>query len=273
MSEPDSSLLHPPLGHRRGWRRDGAAVTAIDDILAEEVPIAFVYNGISHAVMMATPADLEDFALGFSLAEGIIDEAGELREVERQDHATGIELTLTIPASRFVRLKERRRALTGRTGCGLCGVDSLEGAIRPLPALPPGPEISARAIADAMAGLAEGQVLNRESHAVHAAAWAGPDGRILLLREDVGRHNAVDKLTGALARGGFDPAAGFLAVTSRCSYEIVHKAALAGITAIAAVSAPTGFAVRLADAANIALIAFARGARHTAFTAPERLTP
>ena len=273
MSEPDSPLLHHALGHRRGWRRDGATVTTIDDVLAEEVPIAFVYNGISHAVMMATPADLEDFAVGFSLGEGIIDEAGELREVERQDHASGIELTLTIPASRFARLKDRRRALTGRTGCGLCGVDSLEGAIRPLPPLPPGPGLSARAIAAAMAGLAEGQVLNRESHAVHAAAWASLDGRILLLREDVGRHNAVDKLTGALARGGFDPLAGFLVVTSRCSYEIVHKAALAGVTAIAAVSAPTGFAVRLAEAANIALVAFARGTRHTAFTFPDRIAP
>ncbi|PWR23199.1 formate dehydrogenase accessory sulfurtransferase FdhD [Zavarzinia compransoris] len=278
MSAPDSAPdtappLHAPLQHRRGWRHDGAQVAAIDDILAEEVPVALVYNGISHAVMMATPADLEDFALGFSLAEGIIERPGELRAVERADHGPGIELALTIPPARFARLKERRRALTGRTGCGLCGIESLDSAIRPLAPLPAGPGLSARAIAAAMAGLAAGQVLNRESHAVHAAAWAGLDGTIHLLREDVGRHNALDKLTGALARAGLDPLAGFLAVTSRCSYEIVHKAAQAGITAVAAVSAPTAYAVRLAEAANIALIAFARGERHTAFTGAARIAP
>ncbi len=151
--------------------------------------------------------------------------------------------------------------------------DSLDEALRPPPKVAGGPRIAAAAIARAMAGLSAGQVLNRESHAVHAAAWAGPEGDILLLREDIGRHNAVDKLTGALARRGIDPSGGFLTVTSRCSFEIVHKAATAGIAVIAAVSAPTDYAVRLAEEAGITLIAFARGHRHSIYTRPERLIP
>ncbi|PWR18467.1 formate dehydrogenase accessory sulfurtransferase FdhD [Zavarzinia aquatilis] len=269
----DTAQRHAALVERACLRRDGDAVAAVGDILANEVAIALVYNGVSHAVMMASPLDLEDFAIGFSLAEGIVATASELRDIARADHDRGISLDIEIPAARFARLKERRRALTGRTGCGLCGIDSLDEALRPPPRVVGGPKIAAGAIARAMAGLAAGQVLNRESHAVHAAGWAGREGDILLLREDVGRHNAVDKLTGALARQGIDPADGFLAVTSRCSFEIVHKAATAGIAVIASVSAPTDYAVRLAEEAGITLIAFARGQRHSIYSRPERLIP
>ncbi|MFA5121257.1 formate dehydrogenase accessory sulfurtransferase FdhD [Zavarzinia sp.] len=262
---------HPPLQRRPALRRDGAVALAVVDVLAAEVPVALVYNGISHAVMMATPQDLEDFALGFSLAEGIVGRASEIREIERQDHARGIEMRMEIPSARFAALKDRRRSLAGRTGCGLCGIESLDQAIRPLAPLGPGPVVAAAAIARAMAELAAGQQLNRESHAVHAAAFADAEGHVLLLREDVGRHNAVDKVTGALARAGLDPATGMLAVTSRCSYEIVQKAAQAGIAVIAAVSAPTGFAAALAEDANITLAAFARGSRCTIFAHPERI--
>lgn len=271
--DSDTASRHAALVERACLRRDSDETAQVDDILANEVAIALVYNGVSHAVMMASPLDLEDFATGFSLAEGIVGTIAEVRDVTRADHDRGISLDIDIPAARFARLKERRRALTGRTGCGLCGIDSLDEALRPPPKVAGGPRIAAAAIARAMAGLAAGQVLNRESHAVHAAAWAGPGGDILLLREDVGRHNAVDKLTGALARRGIDPAGGFLSVTSRCSFEIVHKAATAGIAVIAAVSAPTDYAVRLAEEAGITLIAFARGHRHSIYTRPERLMP
>ncbi|RJF87585.1 formate dehydrogenase accessory sulfurtransferase FdhD [Oleomonas cavernae] len=253
-------------------RRDGDGARPGHDILADEVPVALVFNGISHAVMMATPQDLEDFALGFSLTERIIERPGDLRDCRRTDFDKGIELALTIPARRFALLKERRRSLVGRTGCGLCGVESLDEAVRPAAALPDGPAIAAAVVARALAAMAPRQVLNQDSHAVHAAAWAGLDGEIALIREDVGRHNAVDKLIGALARAGSDPAAGFLVATSRCSYEIVQKAASAGIRVIAAVSAPTAYAVRLADGANMTLIAFARGARHSLYSHPERIT-
>ncbi|MCF4166227.1 formate dehydrogenase accessory sulfurtransferase FdhD [Zavarzinia compransoris] len=266
---------HPTLLRHPGLRRDDdGGCSTIDDVLANEVPVALVYNGISHAVMMASPADLEDFAIGFSLAEGIVERAAEIRDIERIDHDAGIELTIEIAPARFAGLKERRRSLTGRTGCGLCGIESLEALdlIRP-GTVPAGPTIGADVIATAMAGLAAGQALNRESHAVHAAGFAGPDGAVRLIREDVGRHNAVDKLTGAMARAGLDPAAGFMVVTSRCSYEIVQKAARAGIAVVCAVSAPTALAVRLAEGLGMTLVAFARGPRHTIFSHAERIRP
>lgn len=270
---PSAAAPHPPLARRAALRREAGQEARVDDILAAEVAVALVYNGISHAVMMASPADLEDFATGFSLAEGIVERAGEIRDLRRSDGTAGISLDMEIPPARFARLKDRRRALTGRTGCGLCGVDSLDAALRAPPVVGEGPRISGDALAQAMSALAAGQVLNRDSHAVHAAGWASPDGRLLLLREDVGRHNAVDKLTGALARGGLDPAGGILLVTSRCSYEIVHKAASAGIAIVAAVSAPTELACRLAEDAGVTLAAFVRGERHSLYTHAARIAP
>lgn len=271
---PNDTPPHPALLRHPSLRHDDGGRVAIDDVLANEVPVALVYNGISHAVMMASPMDLEDFATGFSLAEGIVERAAEIRDVERFDHDAGIELAIEIPPARFAGLKDRRRSLTGRTGCGLCGIESLEALdlIRPGTVLD-GPTIEAGIIAAAMAGLAAGQALNRESHAVHAAGFAATDGTVHLVREDVGRHNAVDKLTGAMARAVMDPAAGFMVVTSRCSYEIVQKAARAGIAVVCAVSAPTALAVRLAEGLGMTLVAFARGPRHTIFTHAERIAP
>jgi formate dehydrogenase accessory protein FdhD len=183
--------------------------------IAAEVPVALVYNGIGHAVMMATPADLEDFALGFSLSEGIVGAAREVRALDVVPVAGGVEARLAIAPRRLAALKERRRALAGRTGCGLCGVDTIAQAVRPPRAVGPGPAIARAAIDRALDALRAHQPLNAEIHALHAAAWAGPDGTIRLAREDVGRHNALDKLIGALARAGADTTGGFALITSR----------------------------------------------------------
>ncbi|WP_439814416.1 formate dehydrogenase accessory sulfurtransferase FdhD [Zavarzinia sp. CC-PAN008] len=226
--------------------------------VAEEVPVALVYNGVSHAVMMATPADLEDFALGFSLSEGILERAGELLEVDPVPAGEGIALHLRVTARRFEALKQRRRTLAGRTGCGLCGVEELDQALRPLAPLGPGPVLEMAAIRRALDALPGLQPLNRVVHAVHGAAFADTAGRILLVREDVGRHNALDKLVGALARGGHRAADGFALVTSRCSVELVQKAASAGIAVLVAVSAPTALALRQAERAGMGLVALGR---------------
>ena len=249
---------------------DGETVASLERLI-EEVPVALVYNGISHAVMLATPADLEDFALGFSLSEGILTTPAELYDCEPAFAAEGIELRLEIASARLAALKARRRNLAGRTGCGLCGVESLQAALRqPTPVASRAP-LPVAAIHCALAELAAGQPLHRATGAAHAAAWAGNDGRVLALREDVGRHNALDKLIGALARERFDPAAGFLVVTSRASYEMVQKAAAAGIGLVAAISAPTALATRLAEAANLTLVGMARAGRLTAYSHPDRL--
>ena len=245
----------------------GAAVAMTDEVV-EEVPVALVYNHISHAVMLATPTDLEDFALGFSLAEGILASVTELHGIEMIRAHQGIEIRMRIAASRFAALKERRRSLMGRTGCGLCGVESLAGLARPTVAVArrclPRPEAIARALAD----LPGRQTLFRQTGGAHAAAWAGADGRVHLVREDVGRHNALDKLTGALARRGLAPGDGFAICTSRASYEMVQKAMSAGIGLLVAVSAPTAAAIRLALEARITLVGFARAERMVVYTHP-----
>lgn len=226
------------------------------DQVAVEVPVAMVYNGISHVVMMATPNDLADFALGFSLTEGIIEQSSELFGVEVTETADGIELQLTISERRFQKLKQWRRNLTGRTGCGLCGAESLQQALH-LPApLANGDKINAEAIHRAMQKLPKLQPINRITGAVHAAAWADLDGSIVCLREDVGRHNALDKLIGALEK--IERPKGFLLVTSRASYEMVQKAGWAGMHVVAAISAPTSLAIDLAEKLNVTLLGFVR---------------
>jgi FdhD protein len=238
-------------------QRHGAVATG-PDWLADEVPVALVADGISQAVMLATPADLEDFALGFALTEGWIARADDLYGVEEQGTPQGIELRLELAASRRWALRERRRALAGRTGCGLCGVDSLAALERPLGAVQP-PVLVAGALARAVRELGQRQPLNALTGATHAAAWCAPDGTVQLVREDIGRHNALDKLVGALMRAGARPAEGFVAITSRASFEMVHKAATAGVGLLAAVSAPTARAVRTADACGLVLAGFVRG--------------
>ena len=236
----------------------GGRVAVQPDWLADEVPVALVVGGVSQAVMLATPADLDDFALGFALTEGWIADAGELYAVEAQHTPQGIELRLEVAAARQWALRERRRALAGRTGCGLCGIDSLAGLERPLAGVQP-PALRPGALARAQRELGQRQPLNALTGAMHAAAWCGADGAVQRVREDIGRHNALDKLVGALARAGIDPSAGFVAITSRASYEMVHKAASAGVGLLAAVSAPTARAVQTADRCGLALAGFVRG--------------
>lgn len=243
----------------------------VEDSVVEEVPVALVYNGISHAVMLATPTDLEDFALGFSLSEGLIASPAELLEVDVAPTPAGIELQLRVTAERFQGFKATRRQLAGRTGCGLCGRESLEQAILPVPKVAETLAVPAEALTRAIAALPEVQGLHRQSGGVHAAAWAGIDGEIHLVREDVGRHNALDKLVGALRRQRIDPAAGFVLITSRASHELVHKAASAGVQLLAAVSAPTGMAVRNAEASGITLVGWLRGSGFSVYSRADRI--
>ena len=250
--------------------RDGTAIDRID-VLAEETPIALVYNGVSHAVMMASPADLEDFAVGFSVSEGIADDKSDIGAIEPFVVDDGIEVRIELSSRAFWRLKERRRTLAGRTGCGLCGVDSLEQTVRVMQPVVSDLKVSLDAIHRALDNLPEAQTNNRATRSMHAAAFATPQGELKLVREDVGRHNALDKLIGALLRGGVDPASGVCLITSRCSYEMVQKAVVTGFPILAAVSAPTLMARRLAEAHNLTLIALARHDSAVLVSHPERV--
>jgi FdhD protein len=239
-------------------------------VLPEETPVALVYNGGTQAVMMATPADLEDFALGFTITEGIAPRA-RLPEVEILAHPQGVEARMWLPAEAEARLSARRRATVGPVGCGLCGIDSLEQALRPLPALPEAHvALTAADVRFALGELRDWQPLHDETRAVHAAGFWRPGDGIVMAREDVGRHNALDKLVGALARGGAEPAIGAIALTSRLSVEMVQKAVMAGVPILLAVSAPTAQAVRMAAAANLTIAAMSRGDVHV-FTHPRRI--
>lgn len=248
----------------------GPSGTRMDSV-PEEVPVALSYNGISHVVMLASPTDLEDFALGFSLSEGILADPSELYDLDLEIETRGVVVQMRIAEARFAELKNRRRALAGRTGCGLCGVESLDQVARTLALLPAGPAIAAAALHRALAQLQQKQPLHASTGGVHAAAWADAAGDLLAVREDVGRHNALDKLIGALAKDRRDPAAGFALVTSRASFEMVQKAASVGIPILAAVSAPTGYAIRLAQEVGLALAGFVRQDRYTVYSTPERI--
>lgn len=251
-----STRLSSPLAPVQALRaRGGTRARCIDEAVVE-CPVALLYNGQSHAVMMATPHDLADFALGFALAEGIVASASEFALVDTVVHDGGIALHAAIPQARFDALQSRRRALAGRSGCGLCGVESLDAALRPVPSVTPARPTDAAAIHAAVRALDGAQPLNARSGGVHAAAFMHDGG--LLVREDVGRHNALDKLVGAMAGASLDPHAGFAVITSRASYEMVHKAATAGIALLVAMSAPTDLAVRTALDAGVTLLGFAR---------------
>lgn len=228
------------------------------DQIAEEVPLALIYNGIAHAVMLGTPADLEDFALGFSLTEGLIHHAKDLRDMEVVKSELGLELYIDIAAEAFHGFKASRRQMAGRTGCGLCGQETLEQAIRPIPKVGNNLRIQPQALERALSQLPDWQTLHQTTGGVHAAAWADVEGNIQALREDVGRHNALDKLLGALFKRGVDTRQGFLLLTSRASHELVYKAAFAGIELMAAVSAPTTLALRHADEAGLTLVGWVR---------------
>lgn len=251
-------------GLRAGTRLDG------QDCVAEEVPVALEFNGVSHAVMMATPADLEDFAYGFALTEGIVDSAAQIHDCEWSSSAQGYTVQLTIAASCFARLKEKRRNLTGRTGCGLCGTESLAQAVRHPAPLQLARSFDAGAVAKALATMRTRQLLLAVTGATHAAAWCTADGEVELIREDVGRHNALDKLVGALVRSGRSAGTGFITITSRASYEMVQKTAAVGVGLLAAVSGVTGLAVDVAQSAGLTLLGFARGDDVSIYSHPER---
>jgi FdhD protein len=272
----NSSPPQPGLSVARTQRvRDTRKIETFDQVI-EEIPVALLYNGVPYAVMMATPCDLADFALGFALSEAIIERVEEFELVDclRSEH--GISLQALIPHVRFGALETRKRNLSGRSGCGLCGVESLVESVRPVPRIHSDVRVESALIEQGLRQLAQRQPLNERSGGVHAAGYAHANG--ILVREDVGRHNALDKLIGALARDADADAsaawraqAGFLAITSRASYEIVHKAAAAGIAVVAAISAPTSLAIRLAEEAGITLIAFARANAMNVYTHAQRL--
>jgi FdhD protein len=240
------------------------------DIVAEEVPVAFDFNGISHIVMLATPADLKDFALGFSLTEGIVERRSEVFDIEIEEAADGITLHLEIAGGAFTRLKQRRRSLAGRTGCGLCGTESLQQVMRDLPRVATGPTFQYAALYKGMRLLPGLQLLQQTTGAVHAACRVDADGNISYVREDVGRHNALDKTLGALAREDII-GEGALLITSRASFEMVQKSAALGYGILAAVSAPTAAAVRLAEKLNVTLVGFLRGSNCSIYTHAQRL--
>ncbi|MDP3306887.1 formate dehydrogenase accessory sulfurtransferase FdhD [Methylotenera sp.] len=250
-------------------RRNGEQHSVIDQ-LAEEVPVALIYNGISHAVMLTTPQDLEDFALGFSLSEGIVKDKSELYGIEIRTQANGIELYCDIASECFAQLKDRRRTLAGRTGCGLCGSESLEQAIRYPKELKDKIVFQRDAIQRALHDMPLLQNLQQQTGATHASAWVLADGTVSLLREDVGRHNALDKLIGAIAKSNNNNN-GFIITSSRASYEMVQKTASAGVNMLVAISAPTGLAVRVADQCGLTLVGFAREDNYVVYSHPENL--
>jgi FdhD protein len=241
--------------------------------VAKETPVALTYNRSTHAVMLATPADLEDFAIGFSLSEGIIRHSGEILAIDIVTVPDGIECRMDLGADRLETLTRRQRRLAGPSGCGLCGLESLAAAIRPAPTVPPGRTFTPAMVHAAMQAMQAAQALNTATHAVHAAAFWTPGAGLLALREDVGRHNALDKLSGALARAGIPAADGLLLLSSRVSVEMVQKAATLGAAVLVAISAPTSLAIDVATAAGITLVGVARRDGFEVFTYPDRISP
>lgn len=255
--------------HRRIWREEGTSEGARE--IAEECATALSYNGSTYAVMMATPQDLNDFAIGFSLNEGIIRSVDEIESIEQLSAADGVELRMWLVDSTAKRLRGRIRRIAGPTGCGLCGVESIEEALRPAAQVGDGGQFSPECIMSAMRALSSLQLLNMRTRAVHGAAfWTGARG-VVALREDVGRHNALDKLAGALVQTDVAPTDGMVLLTSRVSVEMVQKTASIGATVIASISAPTALAVRVADDAGITLVAIAREDGFEVFTHPWRI--
>jgi len=272
-----------PESSRRTWaawptsreveveREQGGTRERTTDWVAEERPVSLLYQGIPHVVMMASPADLEDLGVGFTLSEGIVEHAGEIHSVEMIDKADALAVSVHISSERFSALLRRQRNLTGRTGCGLCGVENVEDAVRNPDPVRGGVQVTRAELHAELARLHTRQPLNMSTGSVHAAAWALPGKGIQLVREDVGRHNALDKVIGALVRAKIDCAEGYFIITSRASFEMVQKTAMVGVSLVAAVSAPTSFAIEIAVKTGVTLVGFARADRHVIYSHPERL--
>jgi FdhD protein len=266
-----SKIVVAPLAwvKRSVWKGHHAAWS--ERAIPEETAVSFTYNGSSYAVMMATPHDLADFAYGFSLTEGIVSSPDDIKSLDIVETDLGIELRMWLKEPRAAVFSERQRRLAGPTGCGLCGIESLAEAVRAPRIVESKAQFRADEIMTALQTLAPAQSLNRETHAVHAAAFYAPANGLVAVREDVGRHNALDKLAGALAQQAVDGASGFIVITSRVSVEMIQKAASVGTPLVVAVSAPTALAVRVAEAAGITLVAVARNDGFEIFTHAHRI--
>jgi FdhD protein len=264
------AMPNPGLARRAVTVHQDGAARQGEDWLVEEAPVELRYDGESFAVMMATPSELEDFAYGFSLSEGLVADAGAIRGVAVRELLEGYVVDIDVGGS-AVAYAGSERLLPGRSGCGVCGSRRLEDVLRPMPPVPDGPVLDPGALERALAALAQRQPINVSTGAAHAAAWASPAGEILRVREDVGRHNALDKLLGALGREGADLRGGFVLATSRASYEMVTKAARLGVGLLAAISAPTALAVELARASRLTLAGFVRPGRYVVYSHPQRL--
>lgn len=253
------------------FHRDGALIKGARSV-PEECAVAFSYAGTTHAVMMATPHDIEDFAVGFSLTEGIISAFDDIDDIAIVELETGLDVQIRLKDERHDALVSRRRHMAGPVGCGLCGIESIEQALRPVrPILDRGDAVSASDIVDSVRQLSENQPLNALTRAVHGAGFYVKDRGIVAVREDVGRHNALDKLAGALARQGIDGGNGIVAVTSRISVEMVQKTAIIGAPVLAAISAPTALAVRTAQEAGLTLAALVRGEEFDLYAHADRI--
>ncbi|VVA50897.1 formate dehydrogenase accessory protein [Serratia ficaria] len=250
------------------WQRNELAQTQ-QDWLAEEVPVALVYNGISHVVMMATPKDLAAFAIGFSLSEGIIDSPDDVYDIRQQPACNGIEVHVELSSRRFMQLKEKRRSLAGRTGCGVCGVEQLQEVTRPIAPLPFTQHFDLSMLDRGLSQLKNVQTVGQLTGCTHAVAWLQPDGNLSGGCEDVGRHVALDKLLGYRSQQGWQR--GAVLVSSRASYEMVQKTAMCGIEILFAVSAATSLAVAVAESCNLTLVGFSKPGRATVYTHPQRL--
>jgi len=259
----------PPVRVAPARRFEAGLASLATEMVAEETPVTLAYNGVSHAVMMASPVDLEDFAVGFSLTEGLISHADAVTAVTVVRYSRGIELQIETSAK--VASDARRRRLSGRSGCGICGMADVEEVLRELPHVNSDTCFTVTAISRAVRELGAQQPLNDATGAVHAAGWANAAGAVSLVREDVGRHNALDKLVGAMARAAIDARDGFVVLTSRGSFELVQKVAILGASLVATVSAPTGLAVQIAIDTGITLAGFARDGRVTVYAHPERV--
>ncbi len=254
---------------RQVWRN--GSVNDGSRLIPEETAIALTYNGGTYAVMMGTPKDLRDFAIGFSLSEGVVQSPEDISSLDIIHLDDGIELRMWLAPAKAELINERRRHIAGPTGCGICGIDSIAEAVRPAAVVPRGRSFAPAEIMTAMASIAPLQAINIETRAVHAAAFWTPGRGIVALREDVGRHNALDKLAGALAQSNVSANEGMVLLTSRVSVEMVQKAAAMGVPLISAVSAPTALAVRMAERSGITLVAIARADGFEVFTHPERI--